>query len=111
MLAYGFEQIEEVGRATAAIEAAARTHPDAIVVDIELAGSRGVGIVAELLTAAPGCAVIVMSQFDSLRFPALEAGAYACIGKTDLRELRRCLTRLDNALRSASSQEGAGPSG
>ncbi len=111
MVACGFEEIEEVGSATAAIEVATRTRPDAIVVDIELAGRRGVGIIAELLTAVPGCAIIVMSPFDALRFPALEAGAYACLGKSDLRELRRCLTRLDNAVRSSSGQEGAGASG
>ncbi len=111
MLACGFDRIEEVASATAAIEVATRTRPDAIVVDIELAGSRGVGIVAALLTAVPGCSIIVVSPFDGLRFPALEAGAYACIGKSDLRELRRCLTRLDDPLRGSSRQEGTGANG
>ncbi len=94
MVACGFDAIEDVRAPDDAITVAARSRPAAVVVDIELSGSRGIGIVTELLAAAPGAAVIVLSQFDRLRFPALEAGAYSFVAKADLRELQRCLTRL-----------------
>lgn len=94
MIACGFEHIDSVRAPSMGTVVAARTKPDVIVVDIELAGSRGVGIVPALLAAAPESFIIVLSQFENLRFPTLEAGAMAFIGKSDLRELRGCLTNL-----------------
>lgn len=92
--ACGFTLIADVAAADDAIEVAAATHPDVILLDLDLAGRRGVQLITALLSTSPNCVLLVLSSFDSLRFAALEAGAFAVVGKSDLRDLRRSLERL-----------------
>ena len=92
--AAGFTVVADVAGGNDALRAAALTQPDVILLDIDLTGSRGLQLLPELLSVVPNCAFLVLSSFDTLRFAALEAGAYAVISKSDLRELRRCLDRL-----------------
>jgi hypothetical protein len=74
--------------------AVGRLRPDLLVLELALAGARGLGIVPAVLDAAPGCRVVLVSTFDKLRAPALEAGAYDLVGRDDFRDLEQCLRRL-----------------
>ena len=94
MVACGLAHVDSTRAPDAVLDAARRTGPDVIVVDIEVAGSMGVGLVPALHQVSPESMIIVLSQFESLRFASLAAGADAFIGKADLRELRRCLERV-----------------
>jgi len=92
--AFGFTDVADVPAGNDAIEVAATTDPNLIVLDVDLMGSRGLQLIPALLAVAPSCALVVLSSFDSLRFAALEAGAFAVVGKSDLRELQRELARM-----------------
>jgi DNA-binding NarL/FixJ family response regulator len=94
MVGCGFEHIDSSGAASTVIPDAAGTKPDVIVLDIDLAGSRGVGIISELLEASPESVIVVLSEFEGPRFQTLQAGAHAFLQKSDLRELRRCVDGL-----------------
>ena len=76
------------------VGAVTAVRPDLLVLELALTGSRGVGIVRPMLDAVPGCAVVLLSPFERLRAPALEGGAYGLVGRDDLRDLDRCLRRL-----------------
>lgn len=90
----GYHVIAEVGSAADAIVDARVGKPDAVVLDLALTGDLGLGALAALHAASPGCAVIVVSSFDTMRPAALEAGAYDFVGNSDLRALERSLQRL-----------------
>ncbi|MGH9284654.1 MAG: response regulator [Acidimicrobiales bacterium] len=94
------------GSADAAVQAATAEPPDAIVVDLDLSGDRGVRLITALLQAAPGCAVVVVTTFTALRQAALDAGARVVIDRSDLRDLEPCL--LDVARRAASRPDRPG---
>lgn len=68
--------------------------PDLIVLELAMAGTRGLEVVSALLAALPGTAVVLLSPFEGLRVAALGAGAYDLVDADDLRELRRCVRRL-----------------
>jgi DNA-binding NarL/FixJ family response regulator len=90
----GYHVIAEVGSAAEAIVAAGVGKPDAVVLDLALTGDLGLGVLAALHAASPGCAVIVVSSFDTMRPATLEAGAYDFLANSDLRVLERSLLRL-----------------
>lgn len=90
----GYNVIAEVGSAAEAIVAAGVGTPDVMVLDLALTGDLGLGALAALYAASPGCAVIVVSSFDTMRPATLEAGAYDFVGNSDLRALERSLQRL-----------------
>lgn len=90
----GFTVVDETSSASAAITVAQRARPDVVVVDLALAGFRGLRVVSALEAAAPGCAVLVVAPFPSLFQAALDAGAYACCTKADLRILEQALHQL-----------------
>jgi ActR/RegA family two-component response regulator len=87
----GVEVVGVLESAGDLISMASATRPDHIVVDLALSGELGLGIVGALRDAAPKCAVVVLCPFDSLRQPALRAGASELFDFTDLRKLDRCL--------------------
>ena len=68
--------------------------PALVVFDLACSGSRGLAIVQDLQSAAPGCIVVLLAPFPGLRQSALVAGAYDLTGTDDLRGLERCLRRL-----------------
>lgn len=107
----GFDVVGEVESAADAVLAAELSRPDAIVVDLALTGVLGLGILRTLQVAAPECAIVVLSSFETMRRPALQAGAYEFVGNSDLRRLERCLRRVarEAALRVEAGGNGTGP--
>jgi ActR/RegA family two-component response regulator len=73
--------------------------PDIAVVDLALAGEVGLGIVAQLAGAAPGCAVVLLAPFDTLREAAFQAGASELLHAEDIVRLQSCLEGLAEARR------------
>lgn len=67
---------------------------EVVVLELAMVGVQGLQVVRDLLQAVPGCAVLLLSPFDTLRQPALAAGAFALVG-SDLRALDRCLAQLE----------------
>jgi DNA-binding NarL/FixJ family response regulator len=101
----GFDVVGEVVSAADAMEATERTRPHAIVLDLALTGVLGLGMLGRLMTAAPGCSILVLSAFDELHPAALDAGAYQVVSESDLRELERCLARVaDEALEESCAR-------
>ena len=83
-----------VSKATPDLAQVRAVRPDVVVLELALAGARGLGIVPALLGALPQCAIILLSPFDTLRESALDAGAYDLVGKDDLHDLGLCFRRL-----------------
>jgi len=103
----GFESVSVVGTGREAVEFAGRTPPQVAVVDLALAGARGLGVVADIVRAAPRCNVVVVSPFAALGASALAAGAFAVCQLTDLRELQLCLQHaLAHAAASCDACDG-----
>ncbi len=90
----GFRILATVDCADTLLHTAMGVQANIILLELSLAGVAGLRIVPALLTAAPGCAVVVLSSFDGLRAAALDAGAYDLIDPSDLRDLENCLDRL-----------------
>ena len=80
------------------LDVVSRTMPDVLVLDLALAGIRGLDVVRDLHQASPTCAVIVLSSFVSLREDAVAAGARALVDVRDLRELDGVLATLTRAI-------------
>lgn len=80
-------EVETVSAALAGAERGA----DVIVVDLALTGALGLGVVTQLLAAAPGCSIFAVSSFPELNLAALDAGASRLVNEEDLRDLDRCL--------------------
>lgn len=93
---YGLRVAATVDACGAALAAAADLHPDLVVVNLALAGQRGLDVVAALQEAAPGCAVVVLAppEFADLRFDAVAAGAITLVETCDLRPLQCSIERL-----------------
>jgi len=74
------DRFEPVGAASSggmAIDAAAREHPDAIVLDVGINGADGIDILPVLRRVVPDARIIVFTGHDNetLRQRALDAGA------------------------------------
>ena len=71
------------GEMETAVSTAAATHPHVILLDIQLPGPDGLGGIQALRQAAPGCAVIIVTVYDSAanQQRALAAGASAFVSK------------------------------
>lgn len=80
--------------ATQVIRAVERVHPELVVVDLALAGTRGVRLLSDIVTTSPRCPIVVLSPLEALRESALNAGAVALVDVTDLRPLEWCLHHL-----------------
>jgi len=93
---YGMRVAATVRTAAAALTAVAAAQPALVVVDLALAGERGLRIVGALQQAAPGCAVIVLApaEFTDLRLDAVAAGAITLVTAGDLRPLQCGIERL-----------------
>lgn len=104
----GFEVVGSFGSVPETLLAAELSAPDVIVLDLALAGDLGLRVIAALQAARPGCAVVVLSPFASLRGSTLEAGAYDFVPDPglDLRELERCIRRLAGERRSTTDEDG-----
>jgi DNA-binding NarL/FixJ family response regulator len=79
-------RFEPVGTATsggAALDMAARVHPDAIVLDLTIDGVDGLGILPSLRQLVPDARIIIFTGHDdpALREQAMQAGAAAWVLK------------------------------
>jgi two-component system response regulator DesR len=75
--------VAQAGNGHAAVEQARAHRPDVAVVDLEMPALDGIAVAAELATALPGCAVVVLTGHGRpahLR-RALDAGAKAFVPK------------------------------
>ena len=99
----GFAVAVLLGPSSKLVPQTRQLSPELVVVDLASAGSRGLGIVADLHEAAPGCSVVLMAPFEGLKEWALSAGGYDLVGKDDLRDLERCLRRLAAELEASEA--------
>lgn len=90
----GFKSIRVVQTGREAVVSAARTRPELAVIDLALAGARGLGLVGDLRRAVPECNVVVVSPFPALRSKALAVGAFAVCQPHDLRQLQLSLEHV-----------------
>lgn len=93
---YGLHLAATVDSVGEAIAATHRETPSLVVVDLALAGELGLGVIAALHEAAPGCAVVVLvpPAFVGLQFEAVASGAMNLVETTDLRPLQCCIEHL-----------------
>lgn len=72
-----FEPVGAAASGGAAIDAAAREHPDAIVLDVGINGADGIDILPVLRRVVPGARIIVFTGHDNedMRQRAMDAGA------------------------------------
>src|SRR3954447_3527405 len=73
----GFEVVGEAGDVDTALERTRALEPNVILLDLNMPGRPSLPAIPELLDAAPGCAVVVMTQHDDPEFArvALAGGA------------------------------------
>ena len=71
------EVVSEAGGGAAAVEAALAARPDVVLMDLVMPDGDGVEAIRDLLAAAPGTRVLVLSSFadDEKVFAAMQAGA------------------------------------
>lgn len=90
----GVEVVAHETRWSEAVHLAAVLAPDVAVVDLAVAGSAGVRIVAVLRSALPSCEVVVITPLPELDAAARDAGAAEVVRPEDLRPLSAVLGRL-----------------
>ncbi|MEO7268617.1 MAG: response regulator transcription factor [Knoellia sp.] len=78
------EVVGQGGTGREAVDLSARLHPDVVVLDVSMPELDGVGACREIVAAAPGTAVLIltMSDDDDLVFRAMQAGARGYLVKT-----------------------------
>jgi DNA-binding NarL/FixJ family response regulator len=71
------EVVAETGTAAGAMEAAERTRPDVVLLDIELADGDGLGVLAAIMARMPDTRVLIVTMHDESRLvrQAIETGA------------------------------------
>ena len=79
----GFEVVGEAANGREAIELAVRTQPDVLILDIAMPIMDGIEALPEILKAAPGTHVLILTAFGSerIRAQALRAGASGYLEK------------------------------
>lgn len=113
------EVVAEVGSGDEVLEAARRTHPDVVVLDIEMPGLDGISATAQLTRETPGARVLIVTTFGRPGFlrRALEAGARGFVVKDtpseELAEAVRTVARggrvVDPSLATESVAGGPNP--
>lgn len=108
---YGLRLAAAVASAAEAVAAVGLAKPDLVVIDLALAGDVGLGVIATLQEAAPGCAVVVVvpPAFVGLQPEAVASGAMTLVESSDLRSLQCCIEHLTevhgDACRSCADQQ------
>ena len=71
------------------VEEAQRLRPDLAIMDLNMPELGGVEATREIVKAVPQCAVLVLTEHDSVPLvcEALEAGAKGFLPKSDIRQL------------------------
>jgi DNA-binding NarL/FixJ family response regulator len=72
-----FEVVGEAGSAAEALDEAARSAPDLVLMDINMRGTNGIEATAQFRTQFPRIAVLILSMHDKLEYvtQAIQAGA------------------------------------
>jgi NarL family two-component system response regulator LiaR len=73
----GIEVVGEAANAVDAVRVARTSSPDVVLLDLVMPGGDGVGAIRDLIEAAPGVRVLVLTSFadDAQIFAAMAAGA------------------------------------
>jgi DNA-binding NarL/FixJ family response regulator len=90
----GFEIVAEAGSGEEAVKAAARLHPDVVILDLSMPGEGGLSAVARLREVAPAARSLILSVHDHPEYvlEAVRAGAQGYIRKdTSPVELRQAI--------------------
>jgi two-component system, NarL family, response regulator DesR len=114
--------LEVVGEASGGVEAvevAARTRPDVVLLDIEMPDRDGLAAAPEIRAAAPDCKIMILTTFGRPGYlrRAMEAGASAFLVKDGpAQELAAAIRRvvagervIDPALAAAALSAGPNP--
>lgn len=91
------EIVAEVGRGDEVVAAALAHRPDVCVLDIEMPGMDGIEATAAVVSAVPGCRVLIVTTFGRPGYlrRALTAGASGFVVKdTPARELAEAVRRV-----------------
>jgi two-component system, NarL family, response regulator DesR len=94
--------VAEVGRGDEVVEAARRSRPDVVLMDVEMPGIDGIIATAALRAALPSCRVLVVTTFGRPGYlqRAMEAGASGFVVKdTPARQLADAVRRAHRGLR------------
>ena len=85
--------ITECDNGTEVCACYAATHPDWVLMDIELPGQDGITATRQLLAANPAARVVIVTSYDDadMRQAATTAGACGYVLKNNLLDLRRLL--------------------
>lgn len=90
----GFEVVAEAATEEGAVQEAAVSRPDIILMDIRLAGGSGINACQQIMAAQPDIKIIILTSYaeDELLFSAIRAGAISYVLKqADSRELLRAI--------------------
>lgn len=104
--ARGFEVVAFSERPVDIVSTVKSVRAQLVVLELAMAGARGLQLVRDIAEGAPGCAVVLLSPFDALREPALAAGAYDLVG-SDLRRLAACLQLPEGMTSTATVSDSA----
>lgn len=91
--AAGFEVSAVTDRWVELLVAVVEEDPDAVILELAMAGRSGLRLIAALHALAPRCRIVVLSELRAIDLPALEAGASAVVDSSDLRPLTAALQR------------------
>jgi two-component system invasion response regulator UvrY len=85
MMTDGFDSIAEAESGEDAVEAVQQHHPDLVLMDINMPGINGIEATRQIMAAAPGTVVILLSTYnaDDLPADARESGAIAYVHKEE----------------------------
>lgn len=83
------DEIVECGDADEAVTLWARTHPDLVLMDINLRGADGIAATGRICLADPQAKVVIVTNYDGgdLREAARRAGAIGYVIKENLLEV------------------------
>jgi two-component system response regulator DesR len=113
------EVVAQLDRGDLVLDEVRRTHPDVVVLDIEMPGQDGLATAEQLAGAAPGCRVLIVTTFGRSGYlrRALAAGAAGFLLKdAPATELAAAIRRVhagervvDPGLAAAALSEGESP--
>lgn len=111
--------VGEVADGLQAVEAAGESHPDVVLLDLEMPRLDGVEAIPRILEASPGSKILVLTSFatDEKVFPAIQAGALGYLLKDSppdelvdaIRDVNRGESRLHPLIARMVLKELANP--